>query len=114
MEDELVEIHFSASSIEEARRVCRFLVQEKLVACGQIIPWMESVYLWNDTLDTSQESLVLLKTRRIHFETISKILKENSKYEVPEIIMVPILDAEPEYRDWLIKETAYLLSSKEK
>ncbi len=103
--EELCEIRFTAGSLEEARMIARYLVQERLVACAKIIPWVESIYRWNGELETSQESAVLLKTRRTHFSKVAKIIEENSKYEVPEIIVSPILDSNPSYHDWVMTET---------
>ena len=103
--EELCEIRFTAGSIEEARVIARYLVQERLVACAKIIPWIESVYRWNGELDTSQESAVLLKTRRVHFEKVAAIIKKNSKYEVPEIVAFPIIDSNADYREWVLEET---------
>lgn len=103
--EELCEIRFTAGSLEEARLIARYLVQERLVACAKIIPWVESVYRWNGELDTSQESAVLLKTRRGHFGKVAKVIEENSKYEVPEIVVFPILETNASYHEWVITET---------
>lgn len=69
---EFIEINWTSGSIDEARKVSRYLVQERLVACAQIIPWIESIYMWNNQLETTQESKVTLKTKRIFFDEIKK------------------------------------------
>lgn len=97
----MVEIHWTTASMDEARRVCRYLVQEKLVACAQIIPWIESVFLWNNEIDTVQESKIVLKTLGEHFETIRNIICENSQYEVPEITCLEVKKANPSYQEWV-------------
>ncbi|MDB2614063.1 divalent-cation tolerance protein CutA [Chlamydiales bacterium] len=99
---QLIEIHWTTSSIDEARRVSRYLVQEKLVACSQIIPWIESVFIWNDQLDTAQESKVVFKTLTTHFEAIKKIILENTQYEVPEITSFIIDEVNAPYKEWLL------------
>ncbi|ADI38734.1 Divalent-cation tolerance protein CutA [Waddlia chondrophila 2032/99] len=98
---EFIEIHWTAGSIDEARRVCRYLVQERLVACAQIIPWIESVYMWNNQLETSQESKVAMKTSADLFETIKEVIQKNSSYDVPEIICIKIEKGNQDYMDWL-------------
>jgi periplasmic divalent cation tolerance protein len=98
---EFVELQWSSGSIDEARRVARYLVNERLVACVQIIPWIESVYQWNNQLETSQESKVLLKTRRDRAEEVIDVIKTNSSYEVPEILLFEIIGGNQEYLDWL-------------
>lgn len=95
------EIHWTSGSIDEARKISRYLVQERLVACAQIIPWIESVYLWNRQLETSQESKIVLKTIKKNCPKIEEIIKSNSSYEVPEIIYIHISGGSVEYLDWL-------------
>jgi periplasmic divalent cation tolerance protein len=101
-----IEIHWTSGSIDEARRVCRYLVQERLVACAQIIPWVESVYMWNNQLETSQESKVVLKTQADRFDEIKQIILKNSSYEVPEITFSSIDGGNEEYLQWLSDSTS--------
>ena len=70
--DQLIEIHWACGSIDEGRKVCRYLVQERYVACAEIIPWIESIYMWNNQLETSQESKVILRTRHSKYEAIRR------------------------------------------
>ncbi|MEC7840311.1 MAG: divalent-cation tolerance protein CutA [Chlamydiota bacterium] len=102
---EYIEIHWTSGSIDEARRVCRYLVQERLVACAQIIPWVESIYMWNNQLETAQESKVVLKTRLEFFDKIKESITENCSYDVPEITYTVIDDGNKEYLDWLKTST---------
>lgn len=100
-----IEIHWTSGSLDEARKISRYLVQERYVACAQIVPWVESIYMWNNRLETSQESKVIFKTRAEHYEAIKKIIKENCTYEVPEITFINIDGANQEYADWLNQST---------
>lgn len=99
---DFIEIHWTSGSIDEARKVCRYLVQERLVACAQITPWIESIYLWNGLLETTQESKITLKSHRSLFEEVKRIIKENCSYQVPEITFTPIEGGNAEYFDWLL------------
>jgi len=103
-ESNFIEIHWTSGTLDEARRVCRYLVQERWVACAQIIPWIESLYLWNNGLETSQESKIVMKTLLENYDKIREIIEKNSKYEVPEITWVKIEGGNEAYLDWL-KET---------
>jgi periplasmic divalent cation tolerance protein len=96
-----IEICWSCGSIDEARKVSRYLAQERLVASAQITPWVESVYLWNDQLDTSQESKVCFKTHLDHYEKIKQVIMQNSSYEVPEITYTFIDGGNEAYLNWL-------------
>lgn len=98
---EFIEVHWTSGSIDEARKISRYLVQEKLVACSQIIPWIESVYLWNGQIETSQESKIVLKTRRDFYDRIKQLIIGNCSYEVPEITFSHIDGGNEEYLDWM-------------
>jgi len=108
---DFIEVHWTSGSIDEARRICRFLVQERLVACAQIIPWIESLYMWNNRLETGQESKVALKTRRERFGRIKEVIQKNSSYEVPEITFVAIEGGNEEYLRWIEESTPAMKSS---
>lgn len=103
--EEFIEIHWTAGSMDEARKVSRYLVQERLVACAQITPWIESIYMWNNQIETSQESKITLKTELSKFEQIKQIIKENSKYQVPEITYIKLDGGNKEYLDWIVEST---------
>ena len=107
---EMIEIHWTTGSIDEARRVCRYLVQERLVACAQITPWQESIYMWDNKLETAQESKVTLKTSREHFEAIEKVILDNSSYELPEITWRLVDGGHEEYLKW-VEESACAAAS---
>ncbi len=105
MAEELIEIHWTSGSLDEARRISRYLVQEHYVACAQIIPWVESIYMWDNKLETAQESKIILKTRIENYEKIKIVIEQNCKYEVPEITWVKIDGGNKDYMDWLQAST---------
>jgi periplasmic divalent cation tolerance protein len=105
MEPEYIEITWTAGSIDEARLISRFLVQERLVACAQIIPWIESIYMWDNHLETSQETKVALKTRASCYDKVKDVILKNAKYEVPEITYRRIDGGNKEYMDWMADST---------
>lgn len=101
---DLVVITWTTGNIDEARRVSRYLVQERLVACAQINPWMESVYMWDNELQTEQETKVMFKTEADRFDEIVSTIKANTTYEVPEILMHKIDQGNQDYLSW-VKES---------
>lgn len=103
---DLIEVQWTSGSIDEARKVCRYLVQERLVACAQIIPWIESVYMWNNQIETGQESKITLKTQLQHFETVKQIILDNCKYELPEITYQVIAGGHDAYLNWVAETSA--------
>lgn len=98
---EFVEIHWTCGSLDEARKTCRQLVTLRYVACAQIVPWIESIYMWNQELETAQESKVVLKTRRALFDKVQEVIKANSSYQVPEITMIELTELNEEYLKWV-------------
>ncbi|MFI0434257.1 MAG: divalent-cation tolerance protein CutA [Parachlamydiaceae bacterium] len=111
MTSDFIEIHWTTDTLDEARRISRYLVQERLAACAQIIPWIESVYMWNDQLETTQESKIVLKTSLKNYDKIREMIQKNSKYEIPEITWFKIEGGNQEYLEWL-KESISSSASK--
>lgn len=102
---EFCEIHWTSGSIDEARKISRYLVQERLVACAQIVPWIEAIYMWNNQLETTQESKIVLKALKSNFYKIEEVIKNNSSYQVPEIVCVDIDDGSRDYLGWVAEST---------
>lgn len=103
---EFIEVYWTSGSLDEARKISRYLVQEGYVACAQIIPWVESVFIWDNQLETAQESKILFKTRLEYFESIVNIIKKNCTYEIPEITYKSIYGGNAEYMDWIEASTS--------
>ena len=102
---ELIEITWAAGSIDEARLVSRYLVQERYAAEAKIIPWIESISVWNNQLETDQETLVVLKTTKEHLNKAIDVILKNSKMQVPEIVWRTLEGGHQEYLDWLENST---------
>lgn len=100
-----IAVEWTCGSIDEARRVCRRLVQERLVACAQIVPWIESLFSWNGELETAQESRVVLKTRLDLFERVKQVILDECQYELPEILYRSIEGGHQPYLDWVGEQT---------
>ncbi len=86
----ICEIHWTCGSIDEARKISRYLVQERFVASAQIVPWIEAIYMLNNQLETTQESKVIFKALKDNFEKIEEIICANCTYQVPEIFCIDI------------------------
>lgn len=85
---------------EEAKKMADMLVDEKLVACGQICE-IESFYTWKGEKVVSKEFLLTLKTRESLFKEVEKFIKKHHSYEVAEIVATPIYSTTKEYGEWI-------------
>ena len=84
-----------------ARRISNELVTEKLAACANILPDIESIYRWKAKIETANETLVLFKMSENRYEQFQNRLRSLHPYEVPEIICVKIDNGLPEYLRWV-------------
>lgn len=85
---------------EEAQKIARLLIAEKLAACVQLLP-IESFYVWQGKTQNEAEVLLLIKTRTALFESAIVRIKEVHSYTVPEIVAVPFTAGFGGYFDWI-------------
>lgn len=89
------------ADVETARRAAHALVEERLAACANIVPQVESIYRWQDKIESNAEVLVIFKTTRDCHPKFEQRLRALHPYEVPEIVALEISTALPAYLDWL-------------
>jgi len=94
-------------SADKAAELAKLLVNERLVACANLLPAVRSIYRWQGELHDENEVLVLLKTRAEHLERLKLRILEVHPYEVPEVLAVPIESGYQPYLDWLAGETKW-------
>ena len=104
MPNELV-VLITTPTLRESRAIGKILVKEKLAACANIIPRVESVFFWQGRVHQEGEALMVVKTRRAAFGRLVKRVKSLHSYSVPEVIALPIVGGSKEYLRW-IQETA--------
>ena len=98
-------IYITTGSVNEAKKIGRALVEEKLVACSNIISPIRSIYSWQGKICDDKEALMVLKTKKQLFKQIVKRVEKLHSYDVPEIIAMPIVEGSGKYLSWLNKET---------
>ena|SRR5438132_635975 len=91
----------TAASSNEATRIADMLVDKKLAACVQILPEMQSIYLWKGEVQREREVLMIAKTVRANFENLEREVRAIHSYETPEIIALPITAGSEAYLKWL-------------
>jgi periplasmic divalent cation tolerance protein len=91
----------TTDSLEEARRLGRTLVEEHLAACATLVPAVESIYRWQGAIETSAETLLLLKTTAGQIAALQTRLHQLHTYETPEFLVLPVESGSSAYLDWL-------------
>jgi periplasmic divalent cation tolerance protein len=101
---DLVQVLTTSPSREEADQIAQALVEGRLAACVQVVGPITSTYRWQGAIETSQEWLLLAKSRRERYGEIEQAIRRLHSYEVPEILAVPIVAASADYLAWLERE----------
>ncbi|MFY9855619.1 MAG: divalent-cation tolerance protein CutA [Terracidiphilus sp.] len=91
----------TAANPDEAARLGRTLVEERLAACATLIPGVESIYRWQGKVETTAETLLLLKTGPDQLAALEARLRELHSYETPEFLALDVDVVSQPYLDWL-------------
>lgn len=102
---EALVVYITAPNEEEAAKIAKALVEERLAACVNIVPEIRSIYSWQGKIEDEKEVLMIVKTRLRLFKALQTRVKELHSYTVPEIIAMPIVDGSEEYISWLKEVT---------
>ena len=94
----------TTNSSEEAHKIAEMLLDQRKVACVNIVPKVSSLFWWQGNLESDQESLLIIKTKAAQLTEIVRSVKELHSYDVPEIIALPIIGGNQDYLDWIDKE----------
>ncbi len=81
------------------------LIARHLAACVNVLSPCTSIYRWQGTVESADEIPVLIKTLRQHYDRVEQLIKMMHPYELPEVIMVPIMSGLPAYLQWIADET---------
>lgn len=98
--------YITAESVEQAERIGRTLVGERLAACSNILPGMRSIYRWKGAVETAEETVLIAKTRESLAEALTARVKELHSYEVPCVVIWPVTAGLPDFLRWIDDETS--------
>lgn len=91
---------------EEAAKIARALVENKLAGCVNMIGPIRSIYSWQEKIEDDKEVLLIAKTAKRLFKRLVKKVKELHSYTVPEIVAIPIVEGDTDYLNWLKEATS--------
>ena len=90
---------------ETANRIALAVVEEKLAACVNILPRVQSIYRWQGAVESAVEVPLLIKTTAACYPALEAAIRERHPYDVPEIIALPVATGLPAYLNWVAEET---------
>ena len=91
----------TAPSQDVAEQLVNTIVEEKLAACGNIVPGLTSIYRWQGAVQRDAEVLILFKTLRGSVHRLSARVQELHPYDVPEVLALPVSAGSSEYMRWV-------------
>jgi periplasmic divalent cation tolerance protein len=98
---EAILVLITCATPQEAERIARELVGQRLAACVNVVPHVRSLFSWENALSEEEEVLLVVKTRRSRFRQLAVSVKSHHSYRVPEIIAIPIVEGSALYLKWI-------------
>src|SRR5688572_27677336 len=99
-------VYVTAASKDEALKIGRVLVTERLAACANVLPGMHAVYRWRGAVEEAEEAVLILKTRKELADTALARVKALHSYDVPCAVVYDMASGLPAYLDWIDVSTS--------
>ncbi len=99
-------LYVTVGSADEAVEIARTLVDERLVACANILPPIRSIYRWQGEIQNDAECAMILKTRADMVEEATARIRALHSYEVPCVVALDIEGGHQPFLDWIVEETS--------
>ena len=101
LQNAYVIVMVTTASKQEAENIAQHLLEKRLIACANIIGPVSSLFHWSGKIEKAEEYLIFMKSRQDLFEKLAETVKALHSYEVPEILVLPIVEGSKAYLDWL-------------
>ncbi|CAL9190131.1 protein CutA 1, chloroplastic [Musa acuminata AAA Group] len=98
-------VYVTVPNREAGMKLAESIIKERLAACVNRVPGIESVYWWDGKVQTDSEELLIIKTRESLLGALTEHVKSNHEYEVPEVIAMPITGGNHKYLEWIKDST---------
>jgi periplasmic divalent cation tolerance protein len=103
---EYIQVFTTTDTKENARQIAKKVVEKNLAACAQIIGPISSIFWWKNNINEEEEWLIIIKSRKDLYDDLEHAIMKVHKYEIPEILAVPVLAGAKSYLEWLDGEVA--------
>ena len=101
----LADITVTAENAEWLAELSHRLVEQRLVACGNVVPHIRSIYAWQGSVEDATEALVILHTRASLVPRVIQAVERDHPYDTPQVIALPVLAASSGYHQWVLDST---------
>lgn len=101
MKNSYIVILVTAKDKAQAEKITRNLLDNHLIACGNIVGPVTSFFYWLGAIECAEECLIVMKSRMDLFEEVAEHVRVMHSYEVPEVLALPIVDGSKAYFDWM-------------
>ena len=98
-------LYVTAANRDEAMSIARTLIEERLIACANIIDGATSLYWWQGNIEQTQEAILFAKTHRHNVEQVTVRIQELHSHDCPCVVAMPIETGSPEYLRWIESES---------
>jgi periplasmic divalent cation tolerance protein len=102
---ELIMVLTNLPDLMGAQTLARQLVEQKLAACVNLLPGVQSIYRWQGSVEHASEVGLFIKTTRLCYPELQRTVCQLHPYDTPELIVLPIIDGLSAYLHWILKET---------
>lgn len=100
-EHELYFVYVTTPDLEQAKKLGRYLIEERLAACINITPGMTSLYHWKNKLEEAHEVVLMAKTNGLKRDMLIQAVREHHSSDVPCVLAIPVAAGNPDYMAWL-------------
>ena len=99
-------LYVTVGNVEEARLIARTMVEERLVACANLLPPVESFFWWEGKVQSEPETVLILKTTEEKTSEATERIKALHSYSCPCVIALPVVGGNVDFLDWIKAETS--------
>ena len=105
-EPDSIVIFITTADEQEAQSIAKLLLEQRLIACANVVPKVNSMFWWQGVIESDDESMLVLKTKADLLTKVVDAVKSVHSYDVPEVIALPIIGGNEDYLKWIGEETA--------